>query len=628
MNIRRLHGTLHGTLVTSILVVSMFAACLSGCGKAQTAVPDSSQPAATTAPVAEDITEQIAEAEPAPLDDVTIVYTNDSHTYINNMIKDDEGNESKGISFSNVAAYVNEKRSMGENVLLLDAGDHVQGTAFGGLDEGASIIRIMNAAGYQAAAIGNHEFDFGQFRFFKFVEEADFPYLCCNFYNVEDKSLVLPAYKIFEEGNVKVAVVGISTPETYTKSSPSSFQNEKGEFIYCFYRGDDGQELYDSVQAAIDEVKDQADYVIGLAHLGVDPSSVPYTSREVIAHTTGLNAVIDGHSHTEMESEEVKDASGNTVILTQTGSYFNAFGEMKLSDGNITCSLIKDYEGIDAATEALEDEWIASVNDTLGEKIAVADANLYITDADNPKNRLIRRMGTNLGEICADAEYWYLNKKEDLDCDIAIVNGGGIRTDVASGDISYLTAKDVHPFGNVLCLVNVTGQEIKDALEMGARYVGLKDEESGAPAECGGFLHPAGMRYSIDSSVESTLSISQEGLFEGSPSGEYKVYDIEVYNKETHEYEPIDLEKTYSLAGINYTLRNSGDGMAMFSDSKLQLDYITEDYLCLAEYLKAFGGTDEEGYPHINTENSPLNTYENYMMDYDNPLGSGRVKIK
>lgn len=614
--------------ITSILVVSMLAACLAGCGKAQTTVPDSSQPATTTTPVAEDITEQVAEAEPAPLDNVTIVYTNDSHTYINNMIKDDEGNESKGISFSNVAAYVNEKRSLGENVLLLDAGDHVQGTAFGGLDEGASIIRIMNAAGYQAAAIGNHEFDFGQFRFFKFVEEADFPYLCCNFYNVEDKSLVLPAYKIFEEGNVKVAVVGISTPETYTKSSPSSFQNEKGEFIYGFYRGDDGQELYDSVQAAIDEVKDQADYVIGLAHLGVDPSSVPYTSREVIAHTTGLNAVIDGHSHTEMESEEVKDASGNTVILTQTGSYFNAFGEMKISDGNITCSLIKDYEEIDAATEALEDEWIASVNDTLGEKIAVADANLYITDADNPENRLIRRMGTNLGEICADAEYWYLNEKEGLDCDIAIVNGGGIRTDVAAGDISYLTAKDIHPFGNVLCLVNVTGQEIKDALEMGARFVGLKDEESGAPAECGGFLHPAGMRYSISSSVESTLSISQEGLFEGSPSGEYKVYDIEVYNKETHEYEPIDLEKTYSLAGINYTLRNSGDGMAMFSDSKLQLDYITEDYLCLAEYLKAFGGTDEEGYPHINTENSPLNTYENYMMDYDNPLGSGRVEIK
>lgn len=612
--------------IIGLLTAVALGVSLIGCGQAQTTTQEPA-PAETTEPVAEDVTEEVAEEEPAPLDDVTIIYTNDSHTYINNMNSDDEGNETKAISFANVAAYANEKRAAGENVLLLDAGDHVQGTAFGGMDEGASIIKIMNAAGYDAAAVGNHEFDYGQFRFFKLLEEANFPYLSCNFYNEGDKSLVLPAYQIFEEGNTKVAVVGVSTPETYTKSAPAYFQNEKGEFIYGFFRGDDGQELYDSVQKAIDEVRDQADYVIGLGHLGVDPSSVPYTSREVIANTTGFDAFIDGHSHTTIESEEVKDASGNSVILTQTGSYLGGFGHMTLSEGTVTCELITDYEGIDDATAAIENEWITAVNDQLGQKIAVADSDLFITDANDSETRLIRRQETNLGDLCPDAVYWYLNEKEELDCDIAISNGGGIRTNVAAGDMSYLTAKEVHPFGNIICLVTVTGQQIKDALEMGARNIGLTDEESGAPAECGGFLHVAGMKYTISSSIESTLTISEEGLFEAAPSGDYKVSDIEIYNKESGEYEPIDLEKTYTLGGINYTIRNSGDGMAMLADSELQLDYITEDYLCLSEYLKAFGGVDADGFPHISTENSPLSSYENYLIDYENPEGAGRIQI-
>ena len=610
-----------------LLIIAALIFSLVGCGQTNIS---SSAPAAseTTEPVAEDITEELAEEEPAPLDDVTIIYTNDSHTYINNVNTDDEGNETKAISFANVAAFANEKRSAGENVLLLDAGDHVQGTAFGGMDEGSSIIRIMNAVGYDAAAIGNHEFDYGQFRFFKLLEEANYPYLSCNFYNVSDESLVLPAFRIFEEGNTKIAVIGVSTPETYTKSAPIYFQNESGEFIYGFFGGEDGQELYKSVQRAIDEVKDQVDYVIGLGHLGVDPSSVPYTSREVIANTSGFDAFIDGHSHTTIEMEEVTDASGNTVILTQTGSYLGAFGNMTISDGKITCELITDYKGLNDQVASLENEWIASVNDQLGQKIAVSDVDLFITDADDEQTRLIRRQETNLGNLCSDAIYWYINEKENLNCDIAIANGGGIRTNVAAGDISYLTAKEIHPFGNVVCLVTVTGQQIKDALEMGARCVGLKDEESGAFAECGGFFHPAGLKYTIDSKTESSLTLSQEGIFEAAPSGDYKVRDIEIYNKETGEYEPIDLEKTYSLGGINYTVRNCGDGMAMFEGSELQLDYITEDYLCLSEYLKAFGGTDAEGYSHICTANSPLISYDNYLIDYDNPLGAGRITIK
>lgn len=571
--------------------------------------------------------EAVQPEEAAVPEEVTILYTNDVHTYINNQETDDDGNVTKLLSYASVAALKTELESEGKNVILIDAGDHSQGTAFGGMDEGKSIINIMNATGYDLATLGNHEFDYGMFRAFAIMDEANFPYLSCNFYTTGDGNLVLPASQIFEIGGNKIAFIGISTPETITKSTPTYFMDETGtDYLYGFYSGDDGSDLYCAVQAAIDDVKDEADYVIALGHLGVDISSAPYRSTDVIEHVSGLDAFIDGHSHTVLESEEVTDAEGNTVVLSQTGCYLGAIGEMTIStDGTITTQLITEYEGRDELVDAFEQDWIDDVNGKLGEEIATLDNMLYIMDPENPDQRIIRAMETNLGDLNADAYYYYFNEVQGVDCDLALCNGGGIRSNVEPGAMTYLTAKTVNPFGNVACMVESTGQDILDALEMGARKVGLIDEETGAIAEVGGFMQCAGITYEIDTAVASEVELDENNVWQGSPAN-YRVKNVTVYNKETGEYEPLDLDKTYNVAGINYLLRNQGDGLAMFADNVCVVDYVDEDYLVLSEYLKSFAANDE-GMAEVNTANSPLASYDGYLLDYENPFGAGRISI-
>ena len=219
---------------------------------------------------------------------VIVLYTNDIHTYID-----------QDLTYSLVAAY---KDSL-ENALLVDAGDHIQGTAYGGMDQGATIIQLMNAAGYDLATLGNHEFDYDMEGCMAAIQAADFPYVSCNFYHEADGvrgENVLDSYEVFELGGVSVAIIGITTPESFTKSTPAYFQDDEGNYIYGIAGGEDGTALYEAVQEAIDAASAEADYVIALGHLGVDASSQPWTSREVIANTTGLDAFIDGHSHTTL----------------------------------------------------------------------------------------------------------------------------------------------------------------------------------------------------------------------------------------------------------------------------------------------------------------------------------------
>lgn len=232
--------------------------------------------------------------------------------------------EEPGLSYSKVAAL----KSTTENALLVDAGDHLQGTAYGGMDNGATIIQLMNAAGYDAATLGNHEFDYGMAGCLSAIDAAAYPYVSCNFRHEKDGvagELVLDSFVMLESGGKKIAFVGITTPETITSSSLAYYQDEQGNYIYGVDGGSDGSALYAAVETDVAEAKSAgADYVIVLGHLGVDASPGPWTSRNVIANTTGLDAVIDGHSHTTIEMETVTDRGGDSVILTQTGSYLDA----------------------------------------------------------------------------------------------------------------------------------------------------------------------------------------------------------------------------------------------------------------------------------------------------------------
>ena len=546
--------------------------------------------------------------------EVTILYTNDVHTYIDKQVPE--------LTYAAIAALKQSYQNAGKKVLLVDAGDHVQGTAYGSMDEGASIIELMNAAGYDAATPGNHEFDYGMDRAKELMRDADFPYLSCNWVDLRTNLRVLPEIKVFVRGGVRIAFVGITTPETFTKSTPAYFMNKaQTKYIYDILGGEDGQKLYSAVQKAVDKAKCLADVVIGLGHLGVDPSSSPWTSEEVIAHTTGFDAFIDGHSHTVMENKQVADASGRLVTLTQTGSYFANVGEMTIApDGTISTRLVSTYDQEDPAVAAEQAAWVNTVDDMLGEKIAVADTKFYITDPATGKRR-IRSGETNLGDFVADGIYTYFNEVEQLHCDIAIMNGGGIRSDEDAGYWTFKTCKQVSPFGNVACLMSVTGKQIQDALEFAARFAGAEGKENG------GFLQVAGATYEIHTDIPNTVQTDDKNVWIGSATGTPRVQNVKIYDRANGTYVPLDENKTYALAGMNYTLRNLGDGFAMFDGAELIKDYVSEDYLVMSTYAMTFGGVDAEGLPHLSSANSVLAEYPGYLLDYENPYGAGRISI-
>ena len=564
--------------------------------------------------------------EAAKSEDIVIMYTNDVHTYIDSPL-----------SYDVVAGIKNELEKQYANVLLVDAGDHIQGTAYGSMDKGKTIVELMNAAGYDAATLGNHEFDYDMDGTMNVIDWASYDYLSCNFYHEADGvrgENVLDSYKIFDLGGQKVAIVGITTPESFTKSTPAYFQDDAGDYIYGISGGENGAALHADVQKAIDDAKAEgATIVIGLGHLGVDPSSTPWTSQETITAVSGLTAFIDGHSHTTMVSKIVKDKDGKDVVLTQTGEYLGAVGMMVIDSqtGEISTDLIMAQETeedsgeytlvsdlytgaawpVDEDVKAIKDAWMAQIEEELGAVIGSTTVDLDNYDAEG--NRLVRSQETNTGDFAADALY-YLFDNMGLDVDVAIMNGGGVRNQkIAAGDLTYQICKNIHTFGNVACLQTITGQQLLDALEWGSRTTGSGEE-------CGGFLQVSGITYQIDTSIESTTQEDDKGVWIGGPTGQYRVHDVMVYNKETDQYEPLDLEAEYNLAGYNYTLRDLGDGFAMFDGAVNVLDYVMEDYMVLANYVQAF----ENG--QVGASNSPLlDKYENMLLDYSTVNGSGRI---
>ena len=491
----------------------------------------------------------LAEEEAAPAD-IVVLYTNDVHCGIDG-----------DFGYSNLVAYEKEMAAAGNYVTLVDAGDAIQGGPYGSLTDGQAIVDIMNKAGYDVATMGNHEFDYKMDRFLEIAKELDCGYVSCNFIDLRTNEPVFDAYKMITYGDVQVAYVGINTPETYTKSTPVYFQDENGNYIYSFSEND----LAGAVQKAIDSaVEAGADYVIAVGHLGTDAESAPYRSTDIIAKVKGLDAFIDGHSHSVIASQEVKDAAGETVLLTSTGTKFANFGKLTISaDGKITTELINSYEKTDADMDAFLKDIFTEFDGILKEVVAKSSVNLtgYAEDG----TRLVRNQETNIGDLCADAY------RAMADADIAWVNGGGIRADIPAGDITYGQIIDVHPYGNMLYVVEATGQQIIDALEMAS---------ASAPGENGGFLQVSGISYTIDLSIPSSVVTDDQGMFV-KVDGERRVTDVKVGG------EPIDLKATYTLASHEYMLRDGGDGINMFmdlepisegtmADNEVLISYITE----------------------------------------------------
>ena len=521
--------------------------------------------------------------------DIAVLYTNDIHCAV------DSDSENGIIGYSKLAQMKKDIAKTGTPVLLVDAGDAVMGEPIGAVSEGENIIKIMNLSGYDYAIPGNHEFDYGMDRFFKLTEMADFKYLSCNFKEIANDQLVFPGYDIQEIGGRKIAFVGVSTPETLSSSSPASFMDKDMNYIYGFYQDKTGEALYDQVQKTIDEAKkDGADYVIVIAHLGIESSCSPWMSTELIENTTGIDVVLDGHSHSILEQEMVKNADGKSVILTSTGTKFANIGKLTITaDGNLKTELINENMTVlEEEPEVSEKiQLIKSEFETaMQEVVAHTEVDLVINDplyenTDQPV-RLVRITETNLGDLCADAY------RSVTGAEIGFVNGGGVRDAIKAGDITYEDIIKVNPFGNYICMIEATGQQIIDMLEMGARSL---------PAEDGTFQQVSGMTFAIDVTVPSSVVVDEQGMFI-EVAGEYRVKNVKIQG------EDIELEKIYTLASHDYLLKELGGGATMFTGCNMVLDSIMLDNQALITYITEYldGVIGEE---------------------YSDPYGEGRITI-
>src|SRR5574344_267587 len=507
--------------------------------------------------------------------DIVVLYTNDVHCAIDS-----------NIGYAGLAKYKAEMEK--DNfVVLVDAGDAIQGDTIGTVSKGEYLVDIMNEVGYDFCVLGNHEFDYGTDVLSSLLEKAKAQYLNATItYTGNGKNLLAKTvpYAIERYGFLDVAFIGVSTPESITKSTPRYFM-EGDEFVYDFAAGED---LYKTVQSVVDEVREKgADFVVVISHLGVEEGSEPNRATDLIANTTGIDALIDGHSHTTAPFELIADKSGKKVVYTQTGTKLNAIGKLTITkDGSIKAELVSEAEKdpeVTAFIDNLKSEYESLVNTV----VAHTAVELSITDENGV--RAVRNRETAIGDLCADAY------RAVADTDIAFVNGGGIRATIKKGDITTANMISVHPYGNYLCSCYATGAEILDALEHSvANTQAVAAQDGKAVGESGGFLQVSGLKFTIDTSVPSSVKKDDKGLFVA-VEGERRVKDV--YVEKDGEWTPIDPEATYTVACHNYMLQDMGDGYTMFADNQYILDNVMLDNQVIITYICDFlGGNVGEEY--------------------------------
>ncbi len=508
-------------------------------------------------------------------EDIIVLYTNDVHCGID-----------ESIGYAGLASYKALCEAKTPYVSLVDCGDAVQGDAIGTMSKGESIVTLMNAVGYDFSVLGNHEFDYGMEQLTTLMSSSESQYLGCNLTysgSGENPLQAMKPYEIVEYGDISVAYIGVLTPETTTKSNPAHF-TEDGNVVYDFY-GESGEALYSCVQGYVDECKAKdADYVILLSHLGDDEESSPFTSFDLIRNTTGVDAVLDGHSHSVVSCRVEQNRDGDTVLLSSTGTKLENIGQLVISaNGTLSTGLISHYEGKDTAIETAIQTEKDKYEKRLQEVVATSDVALSGSDAEGV--RLVRSRETTIGDFCADAY------RAVSGADIAVVNGGGIRADLPAGDITYGDILGVHPYGNSLCVVKATGQEILDCLEMASRFTTAETSKDGNPVgESGGFLQVSGLKYTINTSIDSTVTLDEDGMFT-SVAGARRISDVSVLGA-NNKYEPLDPKKVYTLASHDYMLKSCGDGFTMFADNEAVIDEGMSDYQILITYLNEGASKD------------------------------------
>ncbi|MEE0973275.1 MAG: 5'-nucleotidase C-terminal domain-containing protein, partial [Paludibacteraceae bacterium] len=400
-------------------------------------------------------------------------------------------------------------------------------------------------------------------------------------------------YIIKEYGPTKVAYIGVITPETLT-SSPNLFEDvdyisqfdAENNVVNFEFEGDFcADSLYSQVQKYVDAARSQgADIVVVLAHLGDEliDKTMP-TSVSLIEQTHGIDVVLDGHAHHIIADTLIANNQNQMVHLSSTGSNYRNIGQLTIAPDN-TLSLhllhVDSLTMVDDSVKALVD---TLKNHTLvfgQERVGRTPFPLVANDAQG--NRIVRKKETNLANFCTDAF------RIMLDTDIALINAGGIRDNIAAGDITYNDLLRVFPFNNTVCIATLTGCQLIDVLEFSTRFF---------PKENGGLMHVSGLRYMLfENCYPHTFYYDEQGLFMGKvspksnipppPSG--RIRYVQIWDKKQQKYIPIEAEKEYTLAAFDYHLKELGD-QGILRYAQLKEDYKGQDVDILARYIAYLG---------------------------------------
>lgn len=487
---------------------------------------------------------------------VVILFENDVHCAIDEYAK--------------FSALRNQIKHETPYVAVVSAGDFAQGAAIGSISQGESIIKVMNAVGYDATTIGNHEFDYGIPQQQHLMKELHADVVCCNFTTIDEAQLYKP-YCLRQFGDVTVAFVGAATPLTLSSSTPTYFEDENGKCIYSFHSDD----TFELIQGAADNARRQgADYVIVLSHLGDD--SALDNSVELIQNTTGIDAVLDGHQH-HIINRKIVNVTGDSVILASTGTQFQRFGKLTIdTTGVMSVELIKNTP--DMAKDPRIERVVAKIEAEMQERIGkvVGHTEVELTMLKDGE-REVRRGETNLSDFLTDAF------RIASGADIALMNGGGIRNQINKGDITFGDVYSVIPFNNTVRKLQCTGQQLLDALEVGVAL---------APEENGDFLQASGLRYTYTTKIPSSVMLDHNQLFVGVGQTR-RILSAEVAHN--GEWVPVHPDSTYTIGGQSYILTSKGASGALQYMQEVECDHIG-DVQAVLNYLNQIGSVSAEQY--------------------------------
>ena len=492
-----------------------------------------------------------------PTKPIVILYENDVHCAVD--------------GYPRLVSVRKECQTGTDYVSTVSCGDFASGGLVGAISKGEQIVKIMNHVGYDAIALGNHEFDYGIPQMFNLTGSLDAPVLCANLKNIQTDEYPYPAYHIVSYGDVDIAYIGFTTT---TSGTATSLNDGQGNPLYSLMR----EEFYLNAQYFIDKAReDGADYIIALAHLGDSQKGIHPNSTGLIANTTGLDAVIDGHDHHTIEEQFINDKEGDPVLLTSSGTNFQYIGKLTIdTNGGIHSTLVStDGTTPDNETALFVNRVKEEVGGLGNFVIGNSEVDLMIYD-ENGK-RIVRKQETNIGDFCADAFRTFTG------ADIALVNGGGIRTNIEKGEIVFNDLYNVMPFGDMIATGTLTGEQLLDVLEFAVSQL---------PNEAGVFMQVSGLRFKINPDIPSPAVMDSETeMFSHIEAGERRVSEVEILDKESGEYKDVELTRRYTMATLDYLILELG-GSGIFKGVEPDPTYWGAEIEILRSYLENnLGGT-------------------------------------